>query len=135
MSVNLLNVENLIFTRIKKNTASYLGTKYSSLSVKYTMDDRELAEPSFPTVFIKQLTTPSVGNTFDGGINAGNFTFQIEVYDNVSQTRSKDVLNAVTKVMSDMFFNVTSLPVHDNTSSVYRTIARFNRVIGVDDTL
>ena len=132
---DLLIVDNLILTRIKNKTASKLGSKYSSLTIKYTNNDRELLEPTFPTVFVKQLQTRAIGETFDGGINAGDFTFQVDVYDNSSQTRAKDILKAIIAVMTDMYFTLATFPIFDNTTNVYRATARFTRVIGASDKL
>ena len=48
----------------------------------------------FPFVYVQLLPSAEAGQDIEGNtINAGLFTFQIEVTDNQSQARAKDVMS------------------------------------------
>lgn len=90
----------------------------------------------FPFVYIQLLPSAEQGQDLEGTtINAGLFTFQIEVTDNQSQARAKDVMSEVKRIMKSMRFTVQCTPTLEDTKDTHRAITRCNRIIGSCDIL
>lgn len=126
-------VDEIVFTKIKHNVSGILKTKYPNLS--FTMDDKLSKDPSFPTVYVHLLSSPERGQDLEGKtINAGYFTFQIEVTDNQTQRRAKEVIECVLLEMKKMRFEI-NFPELQSTNDYYRCVARCSRLIGSGDIL
>lgn len=126
-------VEDIVFTKIKYNVSEKLKPKYPNLS--FTSDNRLRKTADFPTVYVHMLGSTERGQDLEGKtINAGYFTFQIEVTDSQSQRRAKDVMENVLYVMKEMRFDI-NFPEVQNTNDYYRCVARCSRVIGSGDIL
>lgn len=90
----------------------------------------------FPFVYINLLPSVERGQDIEGNtINAGLFTFQIEVTDNQTQARARDVMSEVKRIMKSMRFTVQPTPDIQDTKDTHRAIMRCNRRIGSDDIL
>ena len=77
-----------------------------------------------------------MGQTLDGTeINAIKANFQIEITDNVSQSRAGEVADEVLRIIKTMRFEIVGDPYTDNTDNSYRYIMRCRRIIGALDTL
>lgn len=126
-------IEPIVQTRLNIELTKKIGSKYSNLNV--TTVSTSNTDSKFPNVYVQELGGSEEGQTLDGlEINAINSTFQIEVTDNQSQGRAKDVMSEVVSIMKTMRFSVVTLPEAQNTE-VYRYVARFRRIIGHGDTL
>ena len=68
-------------------------------------------------------------------INAVLAAYQIDILTNTSQREAKEVMSAVMEIMKGMAFTVISMPEFQNTDEVYRSTARFRRMIGANDIL
>ena len=77
------------------------------------------------------------GQDLDGTrVNAMLVTFQVEVTDNVSDTRAQEVADSVCEVMKSIRFQILGEPFPDNTQrGVFRNVARYQRLVGYGDTL
>lgn len=130
----MLDIETIVFSRIKAILTSKLKTKYPDIS--FTTSDRVLTDAKFPNVYVHLMGSQEIGNdlenTFINGVLA---TLQIETADNQSQTKAKEVMNEVVNVMKGMRFSIVAMPEFNNTESTYRSVARFRRTIGNLDTL
>ena len=130
----LTDIEELVYNKIKTTYPRSLIAQYPD--IKFTTRDRDLVNPKFPTVYIKSVSSPETGGDLSGdSINGVKAIFEIQVIDNDSQQRAKAILCEVIKIMKTMRFSVTAFPEFDNGDSTYRSIARFRRVIGANDTL
>ena len=90
----------------------------------------------FPFVYIQILPGAEQGQDLDGtSVNAGLFTFQIEVTDNQTQARAKDVMSEVKRIMKSMRFEVQPTPKFEDTKDTHRATIRCSRVIGAGDKL
>ena len=90
----------------------------------------------FPFVYIQLLPSAEQGQDIEGNtINAGLFTFQIEVTDNQSQTRTRDVMSEVKRIMKSMRFTVQPTPTLEDTKDTHRAIMRCSRRVGSGDIL
>lgn len=118
-----------VFATVKTESSKILLSKYPDIF--FTSSDKAQTSPKFPTVYIHEVGTTEQGMDLENTqINAGLFTFQIDVFDNQNQNRARDVMGEVMKVMKSMRFSVISMPEFQNTADTYRQTARFRRLIG-----
>lgn len=128
----LNNLETQIFSRVKAGFSSKIKAKYPDLS--FTTVDKSSTKPKFPTVYIHLIGSPEIGQDLDcTTVNAVNATFQVDVTDNQSQARAKEVADEVFIQMKRMRFLAKVIPNFDNTGDIFRSVARYNRVIGSGD--
>ena len=129
-------ISSIVFTRIKNEFSSSLKTKYKMTSSNFSTVGSSDSEPVFPFVYVQLLPSAEAGQDIEGNtINAGLFTFQIEVTDNQSQTRAKDVMSEVKRIMKAMRFTIQPTPDIQDTKDTHRAIMRCNRIIGFNDIL
>ena len=129
-------ISSNVFTRIKNDFSSSLKTKYKMTDSNFSTVGSSDAPAVFPFVYIQLLPSTEQGQDLEGTtINAGLFTFQIEVTDNQSQARAKDVMSEVKRIMKSMRFTVQPTPDIQDTKDTHRAIMRCNRRIGSDDIL
>ena len=129
-------ISSVVFTRIKNEFSNSLKTKYKMTSSNFSTVGSSDTPAVFPFVYIQLLPSEEAGQDIDGNtINAGLFTFQIEVTDNQSQTRAKDVMSEVKRIMKSMRFTVQCTPTLEDAKDTHRAITRCNRIIGSCDIL
>ena len=129
-------ISSMVFTRIKNEFSSSLKTKYKMTSSNFSTVGSSDTPAVFPFVYIQLLPSSEQGQDIEGNtINAGLFTFQIEVTDNQTQSRAKDVMSEVKRIMKSMRFTIQPTPDMQDTKDTHRAIMRCNRRIGSDDIL
>lgn len=129
-------ISSIVFTRIKNDFSSKLKTKYKMTSSNFSTVGSSDTPAVFPFVYIQLLPSAEQGQDIEGNtINAGLFTFQIEVTDNQSQTRAKDVMSEIKRIMKSMRFTVQPTPTLEDTKDTHGSIMRCNRRIGSNDIL
>ena len=129
-------ISSVVFTRIKNEFSNSLKTKYKMTSSNFSTVGSSDTLAVFPFVYIQLLPSAEQGQDIEGNtINAGLFTFQIEVTDNQSQTRAKDVMSEIKRIMKSMRFTIQPTPDIQDTKDTHRAIMRCNRRIGSDDIL
>ena len=127
-------LESQVITRIKTQFSQKLKDRYPNLN--FTNSNRVDTAPAFPTVYIHEMPGMEEGADTEGNvINAVLCSFQIEVTTNTNQLEAKEVMNEVLRIMKKMRFQVISMPEFRNTNSVYRSVARFRRMIADKDFL
>lgn len=130
----MLDIETVVFSRIKAKATSKLKTKYPNIS--FTTSDKVSSDPKFPNVYVHMMGSQEIGEDLENNtINGVLATFQIETTDNQSQSRAKDVMNIIVGIMKEMRFSINSMPEINNTDSAYRCVMRCRRTIGNLDTL
>lgn len=128
------DIESMILTRVKIGVEQKLETKYPNIF--FTTSDRNQVNPRFPTVMLRDMGGAERGNDNENiHINAYLCTIQVDVIDNESQNRAKEVMRYVIDEMKKMSFSIMYAPTSDNKSDTYRVVARFRREIGWDDIL
>lgn len=128
------DIEDTIFTilQVKLNTA--LLTEYPGLLV--TQSDKYESMAQFPSVYFHQIGNVEKGmDLSQESINAVMFTIQVDITTNTSQTDAKKVANETLKVLKDLGFIITTLPIFDNTDSTYRMYLRARRIYGQNDII
>ena len=129
-------ISSNVFTRIKNEFSSSLKTKYKMTSSNFSTVGSSDTPAVFPFVYVQLLPSAEQGQDIEGNtINAGLFTFQVEVTDNQTQARTKDVMSEVKRIMKSMRFTVQCTPTLEDTKDTHRAIMRCNRIIGSDDIL
>ena len=129
-------ISSVVFTRIKNEFSNSLKTKYKMTSSNFSTVGSSDTPAVFTFVYIQLLPSAEAGQDIEGNtINAGLFTFQIEVTDNQTQARAKDVMSEVKRIMKSMRFTVQCTPTLEDTKDTHRAIMRCNRRIGSDDIL
>ena len=129
-------ISSVVFTRIKNEFSSSLKTKYKMTSSNFSTVGSSDTPAVFPFVYVQLLPSAEQGQDLEGTtINAGLFTFQIEVTDNQTQARAKDVMSEVKRIMKSMRFTVQCTPTLEDTKDTHRAIMRCNRRIGSSDIL
>ena len=129
-------ISSIVFTRIKNKFSSSLKTKYKMTSSNFSTVGSSDTPAVFPFVYVQLLPSAEQGQDIEGNtINAGLFTFQIEVTDNQTQARAKDVMSEIKRIMKSMQFTVQPTPDIQDTKDTHRAIMRCNRRIGSSDIL
>ena len=132
----IMLVPSAIFSRIKMDFVEELKTEYAMTDQNFSTVDSANKLAVFPFVYVHLLPATEVGADLEGThINAGNFTFQIDVYDNKSQSRARNVMSEVVRIMKSMRFNITSMPEFSSSDGIYRCTMRARRVIGSGDII
>ena len=131
----IFDIQDKIYSRLDAEVTAELSSKYADITV--TMDSHLHKNPKFPNVFLHFLAPVELGNDLDGqDINAIYLTAEIIITVTNAQTMlvANEVSQVVTSVMKNMRF-VATLPEFVDTDSEYRTVSRFARTIGNEDTL
>ena len=127
-------VPSTLFTRIKTNFSDSLKKKYKMTDKNFSSVGSSNTPAVFPFVRLQLLPGSEIGEDLEGDkINAEKFSFQIDVTDNKSQARAKEVIREVKRIMKTMRFRGSSMPTQDDTKDTYRQTARFSRTIGKND--
>lgn len=128
------NITSIVFTRLKAIGNKKLKSKYPNIN--YTTSSEVLTDPKFPNVYVRRMQGAERGQDLDGsGVNAILCTFQIEVSDNISDTRAQEVADEMCAIMKSMRFQILGEPIAESSGGVKRNIARYQRIVGYDDTL
>ena len=129
-------ISSNVFSRIKNEFSSSLKEKYKMKDENFSTVGSSDTPAVFPFVYIQLLPSAEQGQDIEGDtINAGLFTFQIEVTDNKKQVIAKDVMAEVKRIMKSMRFTVQCTPTLEDTKDTHRAIMRCNRIIGSCDIL
>ena len=129
-------ISSNVFTRIKNEFSSTIKKNYKMKDENFSTVGSSDTPAVFPFVYIQLLPSAEQGQDIEGNtINAGLFTFQIEVTDNQSQTRAKDVMSEIKRIMKSMRFTVQCTPKLEDTKDTHRAIMRCDRIIGSCDIL
>lgn len=126
-------IESRVFTQIsymltERENAPYPDMKCTTVSQNTVVN--------FPTMYIHELQPVEMGNDLvNQTVNAVLSTFEIQVWDNVSEKNCRDILTASILEMKKLGFNVTMFPNVTTDSKIAWGVARFRRMIGAEDTL
>lgn len=132
----IMKTQSIVFTRIKTQFSEKIKNKNKITDKNFSTVDSQNKKAVFPFVYVNLLSAVEQGMDLEGkDINGGLFTFQIDVYDNQSQTKAKEVMSEIVHIMKTMRFEITEMPSFENDNNTYRMTARFRRIIGFLDIL
>lgn len=145
MAIWTFEIPTIVFSRIMNDFSEDLKTKYKMQKIKvngvttwknFSTSQVSETPPIFPYITVIELPGAERGQDLEGDlINGGLFTFQVDVFDNQSESRAKNCMAEVTRIMKTMRFQVNAMPSFDSKPQEYRMTARFSRVIGAGDSL
>ncbi len=145
MAIWTFEIPTIVFSRVMNDFSEDLKTKYKMQKIKvngvttwknFSTSQVSETPPIFPYIIIIELPGAERGQDLEGSsINGGLFTFQVDVFDNQSESRAKNCMAEVTRIMKTMRFSVNTMPSFDSKPQEYRMTARFSRVIGAGDRL
>ena len=122
---------SIVFTRCKNALEEKYGV--GKITVESSISD---SPAMFPAVSIKQIGSPSTGNSFTSSQCACVSTVEIQTYSIQSSVQAKELLVLCTDTMDKMGYSlVYGLEEITTQSDVKRYIARFRRIIGAGDTI
>ena len=129
-------ISSVVFTRIKNEFSSSLKAKYKMKDKNFSTVGSSDTPAVFPFVYVHLSQSTGQGQDIEATtINAGLFTFQIEVTDNQKQVIAKEIMSEVKRIMKSMRFTVQCTPTLEDTKDTHRAIMRCNRIIGSCDIL
>ena len=98
--------------------------------------ESSLSKRTFATRYGHELPGTEQGRTLDGqNINGVLTTFEVQAFTNTSQYDAKIMLAIVADVFKSMRFEATPMPEFKSDETVYRSVARFRRILGANDRL
>lgn len=128
------DIESTIYSIVKAKT--YLAIKKKYPNLLFTDKGQSDSSPTFPTVYIHMLAPTEQGRTIDGqSINGLLVTFQVDVTTNTSSSDVRWVMSEIAEVFKAMRFEAKPMPETTYADKIYRSTARFRRVIGANDRL
>ena len=130
-------IPSIIFTKIKTEFSSKLKEKYNMTDKNFSTVGSSDTPPVFPFVYIQSIEPIETGMDLEAtNINGGIFSFQIDVTDNQSQYKAKEVMTEVLRIMKKMGFQCKPMPSFDDSvKDVKRMVARFQWAIDDNDIL
>ena len=104
----------------------------------YARSDHELIDTHLPCLSMRQIGAPQIGNDLMRDTQNGvNSTFQVDAYSNKSYDEAYSIMNDAGDVFIRLGYALTygveEMPT--DSESLWRFTARFNRVIGANETL
>lgn len=129
-------VPSIVFTKVKKEFSDEIKKHYKMTEDNFSTVNSLNTDAVFPFVFLRSLSSSEYGQDLEGlTVNAALFSFQVDVYDNRTQDRTRQVMGEVMRIMKSMRFEVIAMPEFDSESNEHRCTARFRRLIGSGDVL
>lgn len=137
MSEWIMHIQSRVYERIKTEFSEEIKTQYTMTDKNFSTVSKSVTTAVFPFVYVHLLPAVETGADLDGTtVNAGLFTFQIDVYDNRFQTRTRAVMGEIVRIMKTMRFQITAMPeIESIEEDEHRATARFQRMIGNGDIL
>lgn len=127
------DIGTVVFSIVKTKAKPKLESKYPT--IYFTSNGKKLSDAIFPTVYIHRMAAAERGADLEGlSINATLETFQVDVFTNTNQSDVGRIMSVVADVFKEMRFKVVALPEF-NEGDTYRSTARFQRIIGANDSL
>lgn len=132
--------ETRIISNLNSFTIPVLKQNFTNMKfrkgITITNLKSRLAGTIFPTIYVHEMSGTEKGQTIDGQeINAVTATYQVDVIVNTQQSDAKKILAIVANVFKRMRFEVISMPEFDSEEKIYRSTARFRRLIAANDRL
>lgn len=130
------SVWNDVSKRLQQKLKTDVDAPYPKLYL--TSKDVSDSPPSFPCLFVNSLGEPTKGSDFQNNQCYIDSTIELQSYSaespGGSQTEARKIMDAAGNVMMSMGYGLIAGPYQDN-SGYFRTIARFQRLVGSGDEL
>lgn len=132
----IMEIENDVYMKIFIDFPYDKKVAYGLTTLANFSTDNISDTPStFPFVRIFLLPASEQGSDLKATtINAGLFTFQVDVFYNKGDKLEKYIMAEIVKIMKKMRFEVIAMPSFEMSGNVRRSTARFRRYIGRGET-
>ena len=131
----MIDVENLVIDTIKK---ALLTSQYSNTNVASTYND---TPSEFPCVSVIEMDNYTYRRTQDNDLmeHHTNLMYEVNVYSNKA-SNSKSEAKAIMEIVDTAFQNIKftrtfKQPIRNRDKSVYRIVARYEAVVGEEQTI
>lgn len=131
----MIDVENLVIDTIKK---ALLTSQYSNTNVASTYND---TPSEFPCVSVIEMDNYTYRRTQDNDLmeHHTNLMYEVNVYSNKA-SNSKAEAKAIMEIVDTAFQNIKftrtfKQPIRNRDKSVYRIVARYEAVVGEEQTI
>ena len=103
----------------------------------YARNTHEVMPTSLPCLYMRQIGAIQIGNDLLQNVQNGvNSTFQVESISNKSYDEAFSIINDAGDIFIQLGYSLTyQQEMPTDSPSVWRFVARFNRVIGANETL
>ena len=123
-----------VFTAIKTEFSQTIKDTHEMTDKNFSTVGSSDTPAVFPFVRFQIMPGAEQGQDFEKNeINAGTFAFQIDVYDNKTQTRARKVMNEVVRILKGKGFDVNQFPTFEDTKDYHRMIVRVRKSFGDDE--
>ena len=139
------NILDVVYNRVvneffKDSLTRYGMTAYNvgNYIVCTNFSTSQISEtaPKFPYISIIELPCAERGQDLEGdSINATLLAFQIDVIHNAKESIPKQIMSDIVPIMKSMRFQVNAMPSFDSKPQEYRITARFQRLLGNEESL
>lgn len=133
----ITSISPIVFTRIKTEFSEKIKTKYNMENKNFSTVEFNRKNAVFPFVYVKQMQSQPTSSDLERcSVSGMDFYFQIEVYDNQSEKRTREIMNEILRIMvGKLKFQPKPAPYMESTNDVYRAIVRFERKIDWNDVI
>lgn len=133
----ITSISPIVFTRIKTEFSEKIKTKYNMENKNFSTVEFNRKNAVFPFVYVKQMQSQPISSDLERcSVSGMDFYFQIEVYDNQSEKRTREIMNEILRIMvGKLKFQPKPAPYMESTNDVYRAIVRFERKIDWNDVI
>lgn len=125
--------------RLKKKLVTETDAPYHSSGLSCTSKDVSVSPPSYPCLYVRGLDEGTKGTDLENNQCYINSVIELQSFSSVaegSQTKARKIIDYAGDVMFSMGYQLMGgFPFNDNTSDYYRTIARFQRIVGNGESL
>ena len=105
--------------------------------LNYARSTDELVATSLPCLYVHQIGAHQIGNDLMRNVQNGiESTFQVESVSNKSYDEAYEILNDAGDILIRLGYSLTyQIEMPTDSESLWRFVARFNRVVGANETL
>lgn len=145
MSIWTSDISTIVFARIvndfSEDLKKQLGMQkvtVNGLATWLNFSSSQVSEtaPIFPYITIIETAGAEDGQDLEGdAINVERCGFQIDVFDNQNESRAKNCMAEIVRIMKTMRFSGSQMPSPNSGPQTYRMTARFTRRIANNDIL
>lgn len=125
----MLNVENRVFTNIKKHVSDICSE---------VVNDSSKSPASFPCMSVVQIDSPDYAMDLENTENAVQSVVEIQVFSNKSITEAKNIISKACDGMRIMGYVRNYGPMKISNAAdtnIYRMVARFRRIVSSVDEI
>lgn len=137
MKAQLNILDSQIFSKVANYVVDEYGGRFSmTITDNFSSTKNDPTGARFPFVYVGLINASENSTDLERSrLNGGLYTYQVNVYDNTSQAKAKQIMDSVVDAMKQMSFTSTSLPINASDGTKYMMIARFQRFIDEGDTI